>query len=35
MSLRNVLLAATVLAMPVAAEAQQVRGLYLGGSRLA
>ena len=32
MSLRNVLLAATVLAMPVAAEAQQVRGLYLGGS---
>jgi outer membrane protein OmpA-like peptidoglycan-associated protein len=32
MSLRKLLLAATVLALPAAAEAQQVRGIYVGGS---
>ena len=35
MSLRKALLAATVLAMPAAAEAQQVRGIYIGGWRSA
>ncbi|MGG5824090.1 outer membrane beta-barrel protein, partial [Falsiroseomonas sp. HW251] len=32
MSLRKALLAATILSLPVAAEAQQVRGIYVGGA---